>query len=186
MQQKQLYKFLQYISIEFYQFFFCWLWGAGGAACYLFNVTTPEILLYSITNSFLNAILFVLIHHSCLHHLIPDFDYIGIGIFIPNFSSFLGSVLQVNDVRLRTAGEASQRSTKEDWAEWMRHFSIELLKESPSPALRTCARLAQLQVWYPFASVLIFLWESGSDFPLYSLLLGGSCLLLVLLAVGRN
>ncbi|XP_010936698.1 serine/threonine-protein kinase TOR isoform X1 [Elaeis guineensis] len=52
---------------------------------------------------------------------------------------------QVNDVRLRTAGEASQRSTKEDWAEWMRHFSIELLKESPSPALRTCARLAQLQ-----------------------------------------
>ncbi|KAG0471251.1 hypothetical protein HPP92_015797 [Vanilla planifolia] len=54
-------------------------------------------------------------------------------------------VFQVNDARLRTAGEASQRSTKEDWAEWMRHFSIELLKESPSPALRTCSRLAQLQ-----------------------------------------
>ncbi|KAJ6985134.1 hypothetical protein NC653_023190 [Populus alba x Populus x berolinensis] len=52
---------------------------------------------------------------------------------------------QVNDSQLRTAGEASQRSTKEDWAEWMRHLSIELLKESPSPALRTCARLAQLQ-----------------------------------------
>ncbi|KAH0765069.1 hypothetical protein KY285_000940 [Solanum tuberosum] len=28
----------------------------------------------------------------------------------------------------------------------MRHFSFELLKESPSPALRTCAKLAQLQV----------------------------------------
>lgn len=52
---------------------------------------------------------------------------------------------QVNDGRLRTAGEASQRSTKEDWAEWMRHFSIELLKESPSPAIRTCTTLAQLQ-----------------------------------------
>ncbi|KAH9605868.1 hypothetical protein KSS87_023466 [Heliosperma pusillum] len=52
---------------------------------------------------------------------------------------------QVNDGRLRTAGEASQRSTREDWAEWMRHFSIELLRESPSPALRTCARHAQLQ-----------------------------------------
>uniref|UniRef100_A0A7N2MX24 Reverse transcriptase zinc-binding domain-containing protein n=1 Tax=Quercus lobata TaxID=97700 RepID=A0A7N2MX24_QUELO len=51
----------------------------------------------------------------------------------------------VNAGRLLAAGEASQRSTKEDWAEWMRHFSIELLKESPSPALRTCARLAQLQ-----------------------------------------
>ena len=55
-------------------------------------------------------------------------------------------LIQVNEVRLRSAGEASQRSTKEDWAEWMRHFSIELLKESPIPALRTCARLAQLQV----------------------------------------
>ncbi|KAF5809368.1 putative non-specific serine/threonine protein kinase [Helianthus annuus] len=62
-------------------------------------------------------------------------------------------VHQVNDERLRAAGEASQRSTKEDWAEWMRHFSIELLKESPSPALRTCARLAQLQ---PFVGRELF------------------------------
>ncbi|RID62623.1 hypothetical protein BRARA_E01684 [Brassica rapa] len=60
---------------------------------------------------------------------------------------------QVNDGRLRTAGEASQRSTKEDWEEWMRHFSIELLKESPSPALRTCAKLAQLQ---PFVGRELF------------------------------
>ncbi|XP_078434846.1 target of rapamycin [Wolffia australiana] len=60
---------------------------------------------------------------------------------------------QVDDNRLRAAGEASQRSTKEDWAEWMRHFSIELLKESPSPALRTCARLAQLQ---PFVGRQLF------------------------------
>uniref|UniRef100_A0A6N2L582 Serine/threonine-protein kinase TOR n=1 Tax=Salix viminalis TaxID=40686 RepID=A0A6N2L582_SALVM len=60
---------------------------------------------------------------------------------------------QVNDNQLRTAGEASQRSTKEDWAEWMRHLSIELLKESPSPALRTCARLAQLQ---PFVGRELF------------------------------
>ncbi|CAN6449978.1 unnamed protein product [Victoria cruziana] len=60
---------------------------------------------------------------------------------------------KVNDGRLRTAWEASQRSTKEDWAEWMRHFSIELLKESPSPALRTCARLAQLQ---PFVGRELF------------------------------
>ncbi|KAK9666552.1 hypothetical protein RND81_14G193000 [Saponaria officinalis] len=60
---------------------------------------------------------------------------------------------QVNDGRLRTAGEASQRSTREDWAEWMRHFSIELLRESPSPALRTCAKHAQLQ---PFVGRELF------------------------------
>ena len=44
---------------------------------------------------------------------------------------------------LRRAWESSQRSTKEDWAEWMRNFSIELLKQSPSRALRACAVLAQ-------------------------------------------
>jgi FKBP12-rapamycin complex-associated protein len=54
--------------------------------------------------------------------------------------------LQVNESALRAAWESSQRSTKEDWAEWMRHFSVELLKESPSRPLRTCAGLAQLQV----------------------------------------
>lgn len=69
--------------------------------------------------------------------------------------------MQVNDGRLRSAGEASQRSTKEDWAEWMRHFSIELLKESPSPALRTCARLAQLQV-LSFSLLVILLMCSDS------------------------
>ncbi len=34
--------------------------------------------------------------------------------------------------------------TKEDWAEWMRNFSVELLRESPSPALRACHALAQV------------------------------------------
>ncbi|GAV78802.1 PI3_PI4_kinase domain-containing protein/FAT domain-containing protein/FATC domain-containing protein/Rapamycin_bind domain-containing protein/DUF3385 domain-containing protein/HEAT_2 domain-containing protein [Cephalotus follicularis] len=73
---------------------------------------------------------------------------------------------QVNDGRLRTAGEASQRSTKEDWAEWMRHFSIELLKESPSPALRTCARLAQLQPFVGrelFAAGFVSCWSQLND-----------------------
>ncbi|XP_057251000.1 serine/threonine-protein kinase TOR isoform X2 [Beta vulgaris subsp. vulgaris] len=66
----------------------------------------------------------------------------------------LGALAEkVNDGRLCTAGETSQRSTKDDWAEWMRHFSIELLKESPSPALQTCARLAQLQ---PFVGRELF------------------------------
>ncbi len=53
--------------------------------------------------------------------------------------------LAVNDQALRRAWESSQRSTKEDWAEWMRHFAVELLKESPSHALRATHLLAQ--VW---------------------------------------
>lgn len=61
--------------------------------------------------------------------------------------------LQVNEGTLRAAWESSQRSTKDDWAEWMRHFSVELLKESPSRPLRTCAGLAQLQ---PFVARELF------------------------------
>ncbi len=45
---------------------------------------------------------------------------------------------------LRKAWESSARVTKEDWAEWMRHFSVELLAQSPSPALRACHALAQV------------------------------------------
>ena len=60
--------------------------------------------------------------------------------------------LHVNQQNLRKASETSQRSTKEDWSEWIRRLSVELLRESPSPALRSCASLAQ--VYYPLAREL--------------------------------
>ncbi|KAH0727332.1 hypothetical protein KY284_003197 [Solanum tuberosum] len=63
---------------------------------------------------------------------------------------------------LRTAVEASQRSTKEDWAKWLGHFSIELLKESPSPALKTCSRLAQLQAEL-FAAGFVSCWSQLNE-----------------------
>ncbi|KAJ3362692.1 phosphatidylinositol kinase- protein kinase tor1 [Allomyces javanicus] len=53
--------------------------------------------------------------------------------------------LPVNQQQLKKIWEASQQSTKDDWLEWMRRLSIELLKESPSPALRACASLASVQ-----------------------------------------
>lgn len=52
--------------------------------------------------------------------------------------------LAVNESVLRRAWESSQRSTPEDWAEWARHFAVELLKNSPSPALRATHHLAQV------------------------------------------
>ena len=48
--------------------------------------------------------------------------------------------LVVDEAALRRAWESSQRSTKEDWLEWMRHLSVELLKQSPSPALTSVHR----------------------------------------------
>lgn len=58
------------------------------------------------------------------------------------FSDVGQKKLPVNQQHLKNAWEASQRSTRDDWQEWMRRFSVELLKESPSPALRACAGLA--------------------------------------------
>jgi FKBP12-rapamycin complex-associated protein len=60
--------------------------------------------------------------------------------------------MHVNQQSLRKAWEASQRATKEDWTEWIRGFSVELLRESPSPALRSCSALAQ--VYHPLAREL--------------------------------
>lgn len=60
--------------------------------------------------------------------------------------------LPVNQQQLKKSWEASQRSTKDDWQEWIRRFSVELLKESPSYALRSCANLAAIH--YPLTREL--------------------------------
>jgi FKBP12-rapamycin complex-associated protein len=60
--------------------------------------------------------------------------------------------LPVHQQKLKKAWETSQRSTKDDWNEWVRRFSVELLKESPSHALRACSTLAA--VFYPLAREL--------------------------------
>ncbi|XP_064598762.1 serine/threonine-protein kinase mTOR-like [Liolophura sinensis] len=51
--------------------------------------------------------------------------------------------LHVSSANLQKALTAGRRVSKEDWMEWLRRLSIELLKESPSPALRSCWALAQ-------------------------------------------
>lgn len=51
--------------------------------------------------------------------------------------------LHVNADNLRLAWTASRRVSKDDWLEWLRNLSIGLLKESQSPALRSCLALAQ-------------------------------------------
>ncbi|RMZ86883.1 hypothetical protein DV736_g5890, partial [Chaetothyriales sp. CBS 134916] len=74
--------------------------------------------------------------------------------------------LQVNQQHLKNAWDTSQKSTREDWQEWMRRFSVELLKESPSHALRACASLAGV---YPplardlFNSAFVSCWTELFD-----------------------
>ncbi|XP_041377661.1 serine/threonine-protein kinase mTOR-like isoform X2 [Gigantopelta aegis] len=51
--------------------------------------------------------------------------------------------LHANFNHMQRALGSGRRASKEDWMEWLRKLSIELLKESPSPALRSCWALAQ-------------------------------------------
>jgi serine/threonine-protein kinase mTOR len=46
--------------------------------------------------------------------------------------------MTVNQQHLRQAWDVSQVQTREDWIEWMHRLSVELMKESPSHALRAC------------------------------------------------
>lgn len=52
--------------------------------------------------------------------------------------------LAVNQQHLKQAWDASSKTTREDWIEWMRRFSVELLRESPQQALRACQPLASI------------------------------------------
>ncbi|XP_071144772.1 serine/threonine-protein kinase mTOR-like isoform X1 [Mytilus edulis] len=57
--------------------------------------------------------------------------------------TIISKKLPVSFPNLQKALSSGRRENKEDWMEWIRRLSIELLKESPSPALRSCWALAQ-------------------------------------------
>ena len=69
-----------------------------------------------------------------------------------NYGEIGQKKMLVNQQHLKNAWDASQKSTREDWQEWIRRFSVGLLKESPSTALRACASLAG--IYQPLAKDL--------------------------------
>ena len=48
----------------------------------------------------------------------------------------------VSQINLSRSWDVSQKQTREDWDEWMRHFAIQLLREAPATSLRATAELA--------------------------------------------
>jgi serine/threonine-protein kinase mTOR len=68
------------------------------------------------------------------------------------FSDVSSKKLDSNAIHLKSAWDATGKSTKEDWQEWMRRFSVTVLMESPNHALRACASLAS--VYPPLAKEL--------------------------------
>ena len=58
-------------------------------------------------------------------------------------SSQVSTTLHVSLPNIMKIWSPAQRSTSQDWMNWMQTFSNELLKESPSYSLRACSILAQ-------------------------------------------
>jgi FKBP12-rapamycin complex-associated protein len=54
---------------------------------------------------------------------------------------------------LKDAWSVNGRTTSGDWNEWMRRFSLELLRQSPSPIIHSCKNLAE--VYQPLANELL-------------------------------
>nr|CAD7392941.1 unnamed protein product [Timema cristinae] len=74
--------------------------------------------------------------------------------------------LHVSAGNLQRAWTATRRVSKDDWLEWLRRLSIELLKESPSPALRSCWALAQTYSQLPrdlFNAAFVSCWTELSE-----------------------
>ncbi len=49
-----------------------------------------------------------------------------------------------NQANLKKAWETTHKTTKDDWIDWIRRFSLCLLSESPSAALRACFPTAEV------------------------------------------
>lgn len=74
--------------------------------------------------------------------------------------------LKVSSTDLQHAWTITRRVSKDDWLEWLRKLSIELLKQSPIPALRSCLSLAQTYSQFPrdlFNATFVSCWTELSE-----------------------
>lgn len=74
--------------------------------------------------------------------------------------------LKVSDSNLQQAWTPVRRVSKDDWLEWLRRLSIELLKQSPIPALRSCLTLAQTYSQLPrdlFNAAFVSCWSELNE-----------------------
>jgi len=72
----------------------------------------------------------------------------------------------MNQGRLQRAWDVSQRTSRDDWDEWMQRLAIQLLKEVPSAALRATGNLAH--AYQPlarelFSAAFACCWKQMSD-----------------------
>jgi phosphatidylinositol kinase/protein kinase (PI-3 family) len=97
-----------------------------------------------------------------------DFEFVGSvnrGRGGPMVSSMI-SKHAMNQAQLAKAWDVSQRTTANDWNEWLRRLRVDLIRESPSPVIRSCAALSQS---YPplahdlFHAAFVSCWQELSE-----------------------
>lgn len=89
--------------------------------------------------------------------------------------SSMSQRLKVSVKNLQQAWTPSRRVSKDDWLEWLRCLSLELLKQSPIPALRSCLPLAQTYSQLPkdlFNAAFVSCWSELSEEKQKSLIHG--------------
>ncbi|XP_017768823.1 PREDICTED: target of rapamycin [Nicrophorus vespilloides] len=124
--------------------------------------------------------------HNCLYDMLiskitsdttladdSDFSLVKMKIKVKNreanvctMDSTMIQRLKVSAKNLEQAWTATRRVSKDDWLEWSRRLSIELLKQSPIPALRSCLSLAQSYPQLPkdlFNAAFVSCWTELSE-----------------------
>ena len=81
-----------------------------------------------------------IMHHNTTQHTTQHYTTLHC---VTQQTGGMQKPLPLNQQQLSRAWDVSQRSTAADWNEWLRRLNVDLLKESPSPALRSCSALAQ-------------------------------------------
>ncbi|CAG9773619.1 unnamed protein product [Ceutorhynchus assimilis] len=80
--------------------------------------------------------------------------------------STMSQRLKVTEKNLQEAWVPVRRVSKDDWSEWLRGLSLELLTQSPIPALRSCLPLAQTYSQLPrdlFNAAFVSCWTELSE-----------------------
>ncbi|KAH1016334.1 serine/threonine-protein kinase Tor isoform X2 [Dendroctonus ponderosae] len=74
--------------------------------------------------------------------------------------------LKASEQSLQEAWVPVRRVSKDDWLEWLRGLSLELLKQSPIPALKSCLPLAQIYSQLPrdlFNAAFVSCWTELTE-----------------------
>ncbi|XP_050299177.1 serine/threonine-protein kinase Tor [Anthonomus grandis grandis] len=81
-------------------------------------------------------------------------------------TSVMSQRLKVLEKNLQQTWVQVRQVSKDDWLEWLRGLSLELLKQSPIPALRSCLPLAQTYSQLPrdlFNAAFVSCWTDLSE-----------------------